>query len=178
MVQRVWFSLIALLLWLCLCDSSWSLLCCACAFTIRLDRSARVVVFLLRFLLCSYLGSWFVLQTCFIVIGQEGHQRDLNDLSSVDFAANDSSEFRVNQLWSFVSSKFWSPWYKIGYLCLTGNNYLSRSRSINVALGAKVKLWFINEKCVYPVKSHLNTNNGFVLIAWWSPGSLIPSLKI
>lgn len=33
---------------------------------------------------------------------------------------------------------------------LTGNNHLTRSCSIKIALGAKTKLGFINGKCIQP----------------------------
>lgn len=43
---------------------------------------------------------------------------------------------------------------------LTGNNYLAWSRSIEITLGAKVKLGFINENVIAITKTHQITNKG------------------
>lgn len=48
---------------------------------------------------------------------------------------------------------------------LTGNNYFSWSRSIQMAPGAKVKLGFMNGKCEYPSEDSQDTKQWVRYIA-------------
>lgn len=78
------------------------------------------------------------------------------DHPSVGFVVDDTRDARMEYS---DDSLFLQNSYHLGMslviLMLTGNNYLTWSHSIKIALGAKVELGFINRKCIFTSEDSL-----------------------
>lgn len=136
-----------------------ALLLCACAILLGRFTVVITVTVLVRFVLITHLLQlWFcfvfslLLQSWFVfchgsVCNRPWKETKMTDPLSVSLLMiHEISE--PKQWWSFVLQNSDQQGMTLVTFVLTQNNYLPRSRSVKISPGAKVKLGFINGKCV------------------------------